>query len=199
MKRMNIAGRYSVLILVMLSMTLLAYTQDGKATSEDRKEQRQWEMEQRKLEKEKLKEQAAEITKVMVDSQRFVLEANQLGNRYGVRATVSPNINFIMVNSNAVTLQLGSAFAIGYNGVGGQTLDGRVTRYEVKRTGRDDKNYNINMTVMTSASIYDIFLTITEEGNADARIRSNWSGELSYYGKLVPLGLSKVYKGQPTY
>jgi len=199
MKRMKTAGRFSVLIIVLFSLSLPVFSQNGKASRDDRNEQRQWEKEQRKIEKEKLKEQAAEITKVMVDSQKFVLEASQLSNRNGVRATVSPSINFIMVNSKAATMQLGSAFAIGYNGVGGQTLDGRVTRYEVNKTGRDDKNYSISMTVMTSLSTYDIFLTISEVGNGDARIRSNWSGELNYHGKLVPLGLSKVYKGQPTY
>ena len=31
----------------------------------------------------------------------------------------------------------------------------------------------------------------------DASIRGNWSGQLKYHGKLVPLTLSRVYKGTP--
>ena len=173
--------------------------QEGKASRSDRKEYRLWAKEQRRINTEMLEEQAVEMTKVMVDSQKFVLEADQLSNRYGVRASVNPTINFIMVNTNNITLQLGSAYSMGFNGVGGQTLDGRVTRYEVKKIGRDKKNYSINMTAMTSIAIYDINMIINEEGNADATIRGNWAGELNYHGKLVPLGISRVYKGNPTY
>ena len=48
---------------------------------------------------------------------------------------------------------------------------------------------------MSNAGTYDIHLMVNPEGHADATIRGNWSGQLNYYGRLVPLGVSKVYKG----
>ena len=69
---MKTSGRYTVLIFILVSISLMAYSQDNRASRADRNEQRQWEKEQRKIEKEMLKEQAAEITKVMVDSQSSV-------------------------------------------------------------------------------------------------------------------------------
>jgi hypothetical protein len=52
------------------------------------------------------------------------------------------------------------------------------------------------MMIMTSIGMYDIFLTVSPDGNASATIGGNWGGKLNYHGRLVPLGVSKVYKGR---
>jgi len=149
----------------------------------------------RKEQRERELEQKSGITKKMVEIQRFVLEADNLSDKYGNRIMVSPNINFIMIDSLDGVLQFGSAFTVGYNGVGGQTLDGRITKYEYSMMGRNKDSYNIRMIFMSPIGTYDITMTVNPEGYADATIRGNWSGQLNYHGKLVPLGLSKVYKG----
>jgi len=199
MKQMNIAVRYSVLILVLLSMTLPAYTQDGKATREDKKEQRQGEKEQRKILKQQIKEKAAKKTSVIVDSKRFILEVNYMKVISGNRVAVNPGINFVLVNSNVATLQMGSASSLGKELVGGQIVTGQVTIYEVMRSGRDEKNYSINMKVNTFAGPFDILFTISETGNADASIRGVSPKALHVYGKLVSLEETTINKGGTIY
>jgi hypothetical protein len=60
---------------------------------------------------------------------------------------------------------------------------------------RKKDSYSIYLIFMSNAGTYDIHLMVNPEGHADATIRGNWSGQLNYYGRLVPLGVSKVYKG----
>ncbi len=110
---------------------------------------------------------------------------------------VTPTINFVLVDSVAGTVQFGSAQDIGYNGVGGLTVDGRITKYEYSVVGKKEDSYSIRLILMSSIGTYDITLMVNSQGYADASIRGNWSGQLNYHGKLVPLTLSRVYKGTP--
>ncbi|KPK87626.1 MAG: hypothetical protein AMS27_01830 [Bacteroides sp. SM23_62_1] len=183
------------ILLVLLFISCFVSGQDGRASRADIREHREYEKQMRKEQRERELEQKSGITKKMVEIQRFVLEADNLSDKYGNRIMVSPNINFIMIDSLDGVLQFGSAFTVGYNGVGGQTLDGRITKYEYSMMGRNKDSYNIRMIFMSPIGTYDITMTVNPEGYADATIRGNWSGQLNYHGKLVPLGLSKVYKG----
>jgi len=173
--------------------------QDGRASKADMKEQKEYEKFNRKEEKKRELERMSEITGQMVKLQRFVLEADYLGDKYGNMVSVSPSINFIMIDSLEGTVQFGNAFSIGYNGVGGETLDGKVTRYEYTMMGKKKDSYSIMMVFMSSLGTYDITFSVSPDGYADAVIRGSWSGQLKYHGKLVPLGLSKVYKGHTRY
>jgi len=173
--------------------------QDTKASGNDMKEQRAFEKQKQKEAREKERENNIELTTQMVKLHRFVLEADYLSNKYGYRVPVSRTINFIMVDSSDVVLQTGSAFSMGFNGVGGETVSGRVTKFDYGMIGRNKDSYSIRLVAMTPVGTFDVSLMINPEGYADASIRGNWSGVLNYHGRLVPLGLSKVYTGQTNY
>jgi hypothetical protein len=165
-----------------------------------KKEQRRIAKEQRKAEKARAEEEMREITSLMIEYQRFVLEANYVGDHRGNRVPVSNLLNFIAVDSNEVVLQLGSHFGVGINGVGGVTVEGKVSRYEVKKQeGKKGSSYYVLMYIQSSAGMYDVSMNITPLGYADATVRGTVSGQLRYSGKLVPLSKSKVYKGQTNY
>lgn len=53
--------------------------------------------------------------------------------------------------------------------------------------------------VMSSLGTFDITFLISETGYTDATISSTTSGQLCYSGNLVPIGLSRVYKGTSIY
>ena len=109
------------------------------------------------------------------------------------------NINFVMLDSLVGTLQFGSAMAVGYNGVGGATIEGRISNYKYTMIGKKKDSYSVSMNFMSTLGSYDITMLVNSNGYADATIRGNWSGALSYHGRLVPLQLSRVYKGHPMY
>jgi hypothetical protein len=190
---------FLILITILSGNISFISGQDGRASKADLKEQRAYEKQKQKEAREKEREKNIEMTAKMVRLQRFVLEADYLSNKYGTRVPVSQNINFIMVDSLEATLQTGSAFAVGFNGIGGETVSGRVTKYDFVMTGRNKDSYSIRMVLLSPVGVFDITLLINPEGYADASIRGNWSGQLNYHGRLVPLGLSKVYTGQTRY
>jgi hypothetical protein len=196
---MKTIGNLLMIFAMIAGINGMVSGQDGRASKADMKEQKEYEKFNRKEEKKRELERMSEITSQMVKLQRFVLEADYLGDKYGNMVSVSPSINFIMIDSLEGTVQFGNAFSIGYNGVGGETLDGKVTRYEYTMMGKKKDSYSIMMVFMSSLGTYDITFSVSPDGYADAVIRGSWSGQLKYHGKLVPLGLSKVYKGHTRY
>jgi len=158
--------------------------------------------EQKKLNKELKKEQKAleaaqkaAIVDVMVNYQRFVLEANTLRNKSGQSVQVSPTINFIAADSLTGVIQVGSEMYIGRNGVGGITLDGSVSDYKYSK---DEKNgsYYISYYLRTVVGTYDVKIRAYSDGRADADVSAaTWGNKITYAGYLVPLAISTVYKG----
>ena len=194
--KLNFEMKTILTLLISFVLVLGAYSQE-EVQQLSKKELKKLQKEQKKADQTAEEERMAEVTNFMVHQQQFVLEADYLSDKYGQRAPVTPTINFVLVDSLVGTVQFGSAEQIGYNGVGGLTVDGRVTKYEYQVVGKKEDSYSIRMILMASIGTYDITLMVNSQGFADATIRGNWSGQLNYHGKLVPLTLSRVYKGTP--
>jgi hypothetical protein len=158
--------------------------------------------EQRKLQKELKKEQQAaeaaqkaEVVTAMVEFQRFVLEADMLRDKRGNSVPVVSTINFISADSLSGVIQVGSNAYIGRNGVGGITVEGSISEYKFSRHERSG-SYNISYILRTPVGTYDVQISARTDGRADATVRSTtWGNQLNYTGYLVPLGLSRVFKG----
>jgi hypothetical protein len=161
--------------------------------------------EQRKLEKELKKEQKAEeaarkaaIVGLMVERGRFVLEADQLRDKRGNTVNVTSMINFIASDSLSGVIQIGSHNYVGLNGVGGVTVEGAISNY---RYTFNEKNgsYQVTYVVRSINGTYDVQMSVSSDGRADATISSNWPGRVNYIGYLVPPASSRVYKGTTSY
>lgn len=140
-------------------------------------------------------EEQYQLTKYMLENKSFVLEADFLQDKYGNRAFVSSNINFVSVDSTEAVIQIGSNYRIGPNGVGGVTAKGRITKWELKENEKK-KTFNLKMNVMTSIGIYDLRFSISPSGRATALLTGLRPGQLTFDGDLVPLEESGVYEGQ---
>jgi hypothetical protein len=132
----------------------------------------------------------------MVDSSAFVLEADYLVTQRGYRVQVSTDLNFIMIDSTYAVMQTGSNTAVGYNGMGGITVEGKVTSWKVTK---DDKNKSlfIKMEVMSDMGVFSILIDVSSSGRASGRLTSLWPGQLTWDGYMVPLEPSKTFKGMP--
>lgn len=183
--------------LLAFVLILSAYTQEDEKLSKS--EIKKLRKEQQKAEREAEMAKAAEITNFMITQQKFVLEADYLSDKTGSRISVMSSINFVMVDSLTGTLQLGSAMQVGYNGVGGATIEGQITNYKYTMIGKKKDSYSLSMNIMSSLGTYDITMMINADGNADATIRGNWGSALNYHGIIVPLSMSRVYKGHSLY
>ncbi len=178
----------------------ISFNLSGQEEVYTKKEQKQIQKQERQAAKEAENELLRIKTESMLQLHRFVLEADYLSDKSGKRAAVNSTINFIRVDSLKLVMQLGSNYGVGYNGVGGITIEGSVTKYDLKIIeGKKGKSYNLMLMVMSSTGNYDITLLINDIGSTDATIRNNTSGMLRYYGRLVPIEASKVYKGSTSY
>lgn len=186
----------SLLLLIVFSFAVVAQNE----TREDKKAERaKARIEKKKAEKEKA-EWMEKITRQMVESRKFVLEADYLAGTYGDMIPVSPDINFIAIDSNRATIQLGIINAPGYNGVGGITVEGKVTKYEYQKIEKKKFTaYNVTVIVFSNAGTYDIQFFIGDDGRGDATIRGTRSGKLDYKGIFYPPDISRVYMGTPEY
>jgi hypothetical protein len=154
--------------------------------------------EKRKLERKTERERTYERTGHMLDSMKFVLEADYLDNQRGNRMVVSNTLNFIKVDSDNAVLQIGRNTGIGNNGVGGTTAEGRISRYEVRKNEKK-KTYDVRMNVNTNIGHYDIFMMVTSDGSARATLTGIYPGKLIWDGDIVAIDESRIYKGRTLY
>ena len=128
---------------------------------------------------------------------RFVVEVDRVVFKYGDVAYVNTNTNFILVDEDEGSVQV--AFNTPYsgpNGIGGVTVDGRVSGIKFKESKKGKINYNFS--VQGTGISAQIFLTLSAGSNqATVTITPNFNSRtLTLYGEIVPLEQSSVFKGR---
>ena len=131
-----------------------------------------------------------------INDRAFTLEANQVVFKYGQTAFVSSNTNFVSVNGDQAVVQI--AFNVpsaGPNGLGGITVQGSVSGYQV--TTDNTGNVYVAMNVMGAAISATINITLYSGGNqASVTVNPNFnSNQLTLNGQLVPSSQSTVFQG----
>ena len=130
-----------------------------------------------------------------MDNMDFVLRADRLLFKYGHTAYVNSVTNFISVSGDYATVQVAPFYGGGPNGVGGITLDGRVSnvKYETRKNG----NWSLSMSVMGSIISATLNIELYAGGNnAEVTITSNFrSSKITLIGTLTPPDDTYIYKG----
>jgi hypothetical protein len=192
-KNKNKTMRQLLLIGLSLLLSLPALAQELS-----KKEQRQLNKELKKEQQAQEAELQSTLVRMMVENQRFVLEANRLRNKRGNMVNVSSSINFIAVDSLNGVLQVGSNAYVGLNGVGGITEEGTVSNYSYTFNEKNG-TYNVKYFIRSPGGNYDVQMVAYSNGRADATVSSTWPGRLTYSGFLIPPGTSRVWKGTTRY
>jgi hypothetical protein len=148
----------------------------------------------RKEKRQVQREQMYQVNKSMLENRSFVLESDFLQNRYGMRIPVNSIINFVLVDEDEAIIQIGSHSGMGYNGVGGITAKGRITKWEVNENERK-KTFTVRMHVMTNIGMYDVNFSVGSFG-ATARLTGLRPGNLTFTGDMVMLEESTIYEGR---
>jgi hypothetical protein len=195
------ATQYILLIKKQLLLFLLAFLSLNNYSQEDqqvmdKKELKALEKEKREAQKKEIEENERKLVEYMIDNKKFVLEANYLSGKSGPNIPVNSNLNFISIDSNECVIQLANTSGIGNNGLGGVTVEGPVTKYEVtKKETKHGVSYTVMLSMRSSLGTYDICVWTSPDGYADATISGITAGRLNYSGKLEPLQGSHIYKG----
>lgn len=181
-----------ILMAVFTFQINTAVAQDNLSKKELRKIEKA-EKKQRKKEERK-KHKAANLQ--VIKDQSFVIEANTIQGRNLYTYQVSPNTNFIKVEGEDFVLQTASNFGIGYNGLGGITIVGKIADFQVIE-GKEDKAIQIAAQVNSPVLGHStVFMTISGSGNGIVRLSDNWGNRITFNGEMYPLENSSVYQGQ---
>lgn len=128
----------------------------------------------------------------------FTLEADQVIFKRGETAYVTSNTNFVSVEGDHAVVQ--TAFNIpvsGLNGLGGVTVEGRFSDYDLRKNKKGDLFLSFNVVGVGISARVDV--TLYNGGNqAIVNIIPNFnSNNISLRGVVLPLDKSRVYKGSP--
>lgn len=135
-----------------------------------------------------------------INDRKWVLEANALQVRSGETFQLEPTLNFVGVEDENASIQLGSSFMIGANGVGGITLDGKIRKYDISEGKKPTSSVTVSINVVgASIGNVDILLSVSPNGSASATIQDNFGARLTYRGYFKTLAESKIFKGMTTY
>ncbi|WP_430813544.1 DUF4251 domain-containing protein [Carboxylicivirga sp. RSCT41] len=180
------------ILTLLLSFTLVVFGQE-----EEKKLTRKERRELRKQEEKERSELMAKALTIAIDEKQWVLEANTLAGKRGSSVNVSSSLNFIAVEGDEAFVQLGSNSGMGQNGVGGVSVRGTISKYEVNKNEKKG-TYFISLFVNSALGTFDIRLDCNADGQiASATVQGNSSNRVQYRGIIVPVGQSSVYKGSP--
>ena len=159
---------------------------------------------EQELTREQKKELQARLDSLMfceaeqaINQKAFTLEADRVVFKYGQTAYVSSNTNFVSVNGDEAVVQVAFNIPVsGPNGIGGVTVEGKLTNYEVKKDKKNNIRVSMNVMGTGISARIDIFFP-TGGNNASVDITPNFnSNRLSLSGALLPIEKSTVYKGR---
>ena len=132
-----------------------------------------------------------------VNARTFTLEADQVVFKYGQTAYVTSNTNFVSVEGEDAVVQVAFNIpAAGPNGLGGVTVDGKVSSYEVKTDKRGTLYLSMNVMGTGISARLDISMT-KGTNNATVTITPNFnSNRMTLSGEILPTYKSTVFKGR---
>ena len=131
-----------------------------------------------------------------VDKRLFVIEADAVTFKNGVRLMVNSMTNFIAVDGDRGVVQISpSNFVNGPNGVGGVTVDGSISGYEVTT----DRKGNVRISMNVTGAVINATVDITLYPGSDQAyvvVSPNFNSRtIRIEGTIVPYAHSRVIEG----
>jgi len=183
-----------LLSLAMLLFTTAVWTQEEAMTEKEKQKS-----ERKKAEKAQRSSNYEAILELL-DERNFVIEAYQFVDRYGQTVQVNTTTNFIAVRDSVATVQIVFPGSVsGYNGLGGITLDGRLTSLEINEKD-PGKGVRFQMRVFGSGfASADMFVDVGTDGRATIRYNGQYGSRFTLRGYFQSWAGSGVFKGSPLY
>ncbi len=183
-----------IFLLAGLLFGEVAYAQNQVLT---KREKRQLEQLRKKKERSMKRKTSREYYTKLLKEKYFVFQADFLIGAHGESFVLSPDINFMSVNGNKVILQFGSNEAIGWNGVGGITVRGTLSNYQV-HLGNKKNNLSLstNLNLIGPGIPPGISLNVSDDGTAQLLVQPAGGNPFVVYGQIVSPKKANIFVGQ---
>ena len=194
--------RFIPIIAIMLSAGLAVVAQN-KTTLQERIDR--WKSDMEEFQQRRAPERKAQRildtlswkqAGAAVDKRSFVIEADAVTFKNGVRLMVNSMTNFIAVDGDRGVVQISpSNFVNGPNGVGGVTVDGSISGYEVTT----DRKGNVRISMNVTGAVINATVDITLYPGSDQAyvvVSPNFNSRtIRIEGTIVPYAHSRVIEG----
>jgi len=134
------------------------------------------------------------VQEMWVQNKTYVLEAQQVYNKMGEMFQLSPSTNFVYVDGDEAIVQLSFNGLSGWNGVGGITIKGKISKYSYESDNKN-KPIFIRMTIQGNSGFHDISMWISNSGSGEASIVDIKGNRIKFTGETVALNRSAIYIG----
>jgi len=135
-----------------------------------------------------------------LENREFVLEAEKIIFKRGRWRYVTPNTNFISLNGDRATVQIAFEGAPpGPNGIGGITVEGRISNLKERTDKRGNRSLSMSVTGASISALVEIQLSA--KGNkATATVSPTFSSNrFTLAGDLLHTSQARVFKGRTRY
>ena len=177
------------MIILFMILTLPALAQSQTSHRAERKE--------KKTQKEQSLQANHQMLLDLTKNHQWILEANTIYDKQGMSYPVDASTNFVSAKGDEMTIQLAFPNRIGWNGLGGITVDGTVQQYDVKEV-KNGINITIDMSSMP-LGFSTVLINIRDDGNARATIDTVTGNQITFSGNIQDLQQSRAFKGQASY
>lgn len=192
--------KYVLIFLMFSALQLSAQENPEKQNAGEKKETRQSKREKKRAARRAAEQEAIDRVNQLLETKQWVLEAVTVqGKRGGQVYNLNPNLNFVSVNTeDEAVVQLAFHHLIGWNGVGGVTVKGRITRYEFRPPKKPGKPGSLRATMIGSGGSADLFVRVSAY-QCTAEVSGNWGNRITLMGEIKHPSESNVYQGMSRY
>lgn len=179
-------------IATILFVSFLAFgiqaqeTNDKKLTRKEKKEI------QKKENNEKLK-----MLYTLMEGRIWVIRANDVRSINGNSVNVSPDLNFVYATNTTGVVQLAfqELIGMGNNNVGGITIEGEITRYDLKQF-RDNQQIECNVQINNvNGGFVVLNISIMSTGSTTVMVSTDDGANFTFSGFIEKQGGDSIIKG----
>lgn len=183
---------------ILLIIILSAFSLFGTAKAQDKSEKNKLTRKEKKEYRKHLLEIKKDQILRLLNSRRWVIEAHLVFDKYNQSYQISPLNNFVSIEKDQGSVQLGFNNLIGWSGVGGITIDGSVKEYNLKVKKNKSNPILIMRLSGKGVGYVSLYVVINAAGQANGRISGDFGSRIAFQGRIVPIEASQVFKGRST-
>lgn len=139
------------LVSILIVMMLVGGAVNAQQVSAD-KNKKELRKERKELRKRQLQISQDSIRQA-IEEYDFTLRANTVKSRRGQTLPVDNLINFVQIEGDEIAVQFGDILAVGHNGVGGITYQGKIQDLKFIEN-EDGKGFSVNVIFNSPGTIH---------------------------------------------
>lgn len=197
--------RFIFIMLALLAVQASIFAQDRKMTRKEKEAAWRAERLRKRAQEERqiIRDDSIQFVQAInaIRNGSWALEASNVTFNNGVTRFVTASTNFVSVDDGQAVVQtaFNNSNVNSPNGLGGITLEGRITSEELKMDKDGNVYYNYSIQGADISATVNIVVT-ANSNQATATVNPNFSSnQMTFSGYIYPYDTAGVIEGNPGY